>query len=237
MTQIQLGNIVVDVVKKDIKNIHLSVYPPKGRVRISAPQRMNTETIRIFAISKISWIKQQQKKLLAQARETPRDYVDRESHYYKNKRYLLKVIEVDSEPRVELRHSELRLYVKPGANKRDRAVLLDDWYRQQTKSAAETLIEKWEKVIGVELNGFVVRKMKTKWGSCTHRLKTIRLNSELIKKPADCLEYIVVHELLHLVEPTHNARFIKLMNRYMPQWQQRREMLNSLPVRHDDWGY
>jgi len=237
MTQIQLGNIVVDVVKKDIKNIHLSVYPPKGRVRISAPERMNTETIRIFAISKISWIKQQQKKLLAQARETPRDYVDRESHYFRNKRYLLKVIEDNSESRIEVKHSELRLFVKPCSDRLDRAEFFDEWYRQQTKALVIPMISKWEKIIGVRLNSFVVRKMKTKWGSCTHTLKTIRLNSELAKKPTDCLEYIVVHELLHLLEPTHNARFIKLMNRYMPQWQLRREMLNALPVRHDDWGY
>lgn len=237
MTQIQLGNIVVDVVKKDIKNIHLSVYPPKGRVRISAPERMNTETIRIFAISKISWIKQQQKKLLAQARETPREYIDRESHYFRNKRYLLKVIEDNSEPRIELKHSELWLYVKSGTSRRERAELVDEWYRQTTRAAVIPMIAKWEKIIGVKLNSFVVRKMKTKWGSCTNKLKTIRLNSELAKKPTDCLEYIVVHELLHLLEPTHNARFIKLMDRYMPQWQLRRETLNALPVRHDDWVY
>jgi len=177
------------------------------------------------------------KKILSQARETPRDYVDRESHYFKNKRYLLKVIEDNSDPRVEVKHSKLRLFVRPRATLRDRAEIIDQWYRQQTREAVEPLIIKWEKIIGVKLNSFVVRKMKTKWGSCTHALKTIRLNSELVKKPPDCLEYIVVHELLHLLEPTHNARYIKLMNRFMPQWQQRREILNMLPVRHDDWGY
>lgn len=236
-TTIQLGDIQVDVVLKDIKNVHLSVYPPTGKVRISAPSRMRLDTIRLYAISKLGWIKQQQKKFREQDREPPREYIDRESHYLWGKRYLLDVIEQESTPSVELRHRKLLLRVRPGFGEDKKQVTLYDWYRDQVKKAAPLLIAKWEPLLGVKLNGFLVRKMKTKWGSCSPRLKTIRLNTELAKKPPECLEYITVHEMVHLLEPTHNARFVALMDHYMPKWQFFRKTLNQLPVRQEQWAY
>jgi len=237
VTQIKLSGIVLDVVKKDIKNVHLSVYPPSGKVRISAPLRMNTDTIRVFAISKLNWIKQQQLKLRAQERETPRDYLDRESHYLWGKRYLLKVVEQNAVPAVELKHRKMLLKVRPGSGGEKRQVVLEEWYRQQLKMTVLPLIKKWQPLIGVEVERFFVQRMKTKWGSCNHDTGSIRLNTELAKKPRECLEYIVVHEMTHLVEPTHNGRFIALIDQFMPRWKYYRDALNRLPVRHEDWSY
>ena len=237
VTQIDLGGIVLEVVKKDIKNVHLSVYPPSGRVRISAPLRMNADTIRVYAISKLDWIKQQQRKLRAQERETPREYLDRESHYVWGKRYLLKIVEQDSAPVVELKHSKLLLRVRPGADEEKKQAVLEEWYRLQLKEAVPQLIAKWQPLMGVNVESFFVQRMKTKWGSCNHGSKTIRLNTDLAKKPRECLEYIVVHEMAHLLEPTHNQRFVALMDQFMPKWQFLRDILNRLPVRHENWGY
>ena len=237
MTQIKLGDIAVDVVLKDIKNVHLSVYPPTGRVRISAPKRMSIDTIRVFAISKLDWIRQQQTKLRAQERETPRDYVDRESHYVWGKRYLLTVSEGDESPSIELKHSRMLLRVRPRTDADKRHVLVEEWYREQIKRAVPPLLARWAPRIGVRVGWFYVQRMKTKWGSCNHKARTIRLNTELAKKPVECLEYIVLHELVHLLEPTHNARFVALMDRFMLKWQFQRQVLNRLPVRREKWSY
>lgn len=235
--EIRLGDIVVDVVLKDIKNIHLSVYPPAGRVRISAPQRMSLDTIRVFAITKLDWIGRQQAALQAQERETPREYIDRESHYLWGKRYLLSIIELDAPPAIELGHSRMLLRVRPGTDETRRQSLVEEWYREQIKAAVPGLLDRWEPRLGVGVERFFVQRMKTKWGSCNHQAGTIRLNTELAKKPPECLEYIVVHELLHLLEPTHNARFIALMDQFMPHWQFHREVLNRLPAPHEAWSY
>ncbi len=235
--QIKLGDIAVDVVQKDIKNIHLSVYPPAGKVRISAPLRMDIDTIRVFAITKLGWIKNQQKKLLEQARETPREYLDRESHYVWGKRYLLKVIEQDAAPEVELKHSAMLLHIRPATTDIRKQEILDAWYREQLKEVISALIVKWEPLMGVKVQKFFVQKMKTKWGSCSPASSSIRLNTDLAKKPPECLEYIVVHELTHLLEPTHNNRFIILMDQFMPKWRFYKEELNKLPVRHEHWIY
>ena len=235
--RIQLGELDVDVIHKDIKNIHLSVYPPTGMVRISAPLRMDLDTIRVFALSKLEWIRKQQKKLQEQERETPREYLDRESHYLWGKRYLLAIVEKDSVPSVTLKHSEMVLQVRPGADAVRRGAVLTAWYRLQLKAAISPLVAKWEKTLGVATARIIVQQMKTKWGSCNPESGIIRANLELVKKPTECLEYIVVHELLHLIEPTHNDCFIGLMDRYLPKWKFYREELNRLPVRHDDWQY
>jgi predicted metal-dependent hydrolase len=237
VTQIAFGDITVDVVLKDIKHIHLSVYPPSGRVRIAAPSRMRLDTIRVFAISKLGWIKQQQQKHQAQERETPREYLDRESHYLWGKRYLLKVIEGNEAPSVALQHSRMLLRVRPGIDAKKKQAIVEAWYRQQLKKAVPPLIARWEPLLGVKVERFFVRRMKTKWGSCNHRARTIRLNTELAKKPRECLEYIVVHEMIHVLEPTHNARFVALMDQFMPQWRFYRDQLNRLPVSHEDWTY
>lgn len=237
IAQMQLGHIAVDVVQKDIKNVHLSVYPPNGRVRIAAPARMSLDTIRVFAISKLSWIKQQQKKLREQERETPREYLNRESHYLWGIRYLLTVREEDASPSIELRHRRILLSVRPGTSEERKQELFEAWHREQLKNAVLPLLAKWQPLMGVTVNRFFVQRMKTKWGSCNPTARHIRLNTELAKKPLECLEYIVVHEMIHLLEPTHNNRFIALLDRFMPKWQFYREVLNRLPVRHETWGY
>jgi len=235
--QFKLGDITVDVVLKDIKNIHLSVYPPSGRVRISAPTRMRRDTIRVFAVSKLPWIRQQQKKLREQERERTREYLDRESHYVFGKRCVLRIIEDDASPLVELKHGKLILRVRPGTSEEARQTIVDEWYRRQVKETISPMIARWAPTMGVKVKRVFVQRMKTKWGSCNFPAGTIRLNTELAKKPLECLEYIVVHELVHLLEPTHNARFIALMDRFMPRWQFYRQMLNRLPLRHESWDY
>jgi len=237
MQQIDLGNMMVDVEQKDIKNIHLSVYPPNGKVRISAPLRFDLETIRIFAISKLSWIKQQQAKLRNQQREAPREFTTRESHYFLGKRYLLKVIETDSKPKVEIKHDKLILQVRPGSTTEQKHIILQEWYRDQLKSIVPEYIAKWEEIMNVKVDEFGIKKMKTKWGTCNREAKRIWINLELAKKPLECLEYIVVHEMVHLLERNHNDRFVGLMNKYSPQWRHYKEELNRLPVSHEDWKY
>jgi len=236
-SRIQIGDIAMDVVRKDIKNVHLSVHPPAGRVRIAAPERMSVDTLRIFAISKLPWIRQQQQKLHKQERETPREYLDRESHYVWGKRHLLKVVERDAPPKTELRHAAVLLQIRPASRYEKKQAILEGWYREQLKEAVLPLITKWEPLIGVKITGVFVQRMKTKWGSANPRSKTIRLNTELAKKPTECLEYIVVHEMVHFLERRHNDRFIALMDRYLSGWRFHRDELNRAPLGHETWSY
>jgi predicted metal-dependent hydrolase len=236
-SQIQLGDIAVDVIRKDIKNVHLSIHPPTGRVRIAAPERMSLDIVRVFAISKLGWIKRHQRKMREQERETPREYLDRESHYVWGRRCLLKVIEEDGPPKIILKHSSLIIRMHPGSSRDAKEAVLYKWYRDQIREAVPPLIRKWERLMQVTVEAFFVQKMKTKWGSCNQKRKTIRLNSELAKKPRECLEYIIVHEMVHLMERTHNERFRSLMDRFMPKWESCRDNLNRLPVGHEDWRY
>jgi hypothetical protein len=237
VTQLKLGDIAVDVVLKDIKNVHLSVHPPTGRVRIAAPPRTSLDTLRVFAISKIGWIKKQQKKLREQERETPREYLDRESHYVWGKRYLLKVVEEDAAPKVELKHSAMILRVRPGTTDATKQATVARWYREQIKTAVPALLAKWDPIMGVRVERVFVRRMKTKWGSCNARTRNIRLNTDLAKKPVQCLEYLVVHELVHLLERRHNGRFTALMNEHLPLWRHFRRLLNTAPLKHESWSY
>ena len=234
---LQLGNLAVDVVFKDIKNVHLSVHPPSGRVRIAAPHRMKIDTVRLFAISRLGWIKQQQTRLREQEREPPREYIDRESHYVWGKRYLLEVVEGDHAPSVELRHNRLVLRLRAETGEEKRQAILERWYREQVKDALPELLTKWQPLLNVTVARIFVQRMRTRWGGCNPETHNIRLNTDLAKKPRECLEYIVVHEMLHLLEPTHNARFLALLNHFMPRWQFYRETLNRLPVRHEHWAY
>lgn len=235
--ELDLGGITADVVFKDIKNVHLSVYPPAGRVRIAAPERMSLDTIRVYAISKLGWIKMQQRRLREQERETPRAFLDRESHYLWGKRYLLRVIESDDTPSMEVEHSRLLLRIRPGTADEQKQDIAARWYRAQLKQVVPSVIARWAPVMEVALERYYVRQMKTMWGSCAPRARAIRLNTELAKKPKVCLEYIVMHELAHLLEPTHNARFVAIMDQFMPTWRQSRDQLNLLPVRHEQWRY
>lgn len=227
----------VEVIQKDIKNVHLSVYPPIGHVKVSAPAEMTLEMIRGYVISKLNWIRKQQDKLQGQVREAPRECIDRESHYFNGKRFLLKVVERDAAPQVILSHSEIVLQVRPGADEVKKRAVLNAWYRQQLKEKATVLITQWEKKMGVSVANVTIRKMKTKWGSCLPASCSICINSELAKKPPEYLEYIVVHELAHLLEPSHNDHFIVLMDGFLPKWRLYRDELNALPVRHEDWRY
>jgi len=235
---IEVANIGISVKRKDIKNMHLAVYPPDGEVRLSAPNETDREVIRLFAISKLGWLRKRIKSFQEQQRETPREFVSGESHYFKGHRFLLEVVDSMSKSKVEFSGTKkLVMKVSKDATAEEKHLLLQKWYREQLKQQIPALIEKWQKVIGVECEDWGVKRMRTKWGSCNRDAKRIWLNLELAKKPTNCLEYIIVHELVHLHERNHNDRFVKLMNKFMPKWRHHKEVLNSLPVRHEDWGY
>lgn len=237
VSELQLGDLRVAVVRKKIRNLHLSVHPPDGHVKISAPVRLSPEAIRLFAISKIGWIRKQRTKILSQERETPREYKELETHWAWGGRCRLHVVEENRAPSVALDHDNLILRVRPGTDVRHRQAVVENWYRSQTREAAAPLIAKWEAALGVKVEKVFVQKMKTLWGSCNSRRHTVRLNSELAKKPRECLEYIVVHELVHLLERSHGPRFVVLMDRHLPNWRYFKARLNRLPVRHEDWLY
>jgi predicted metal-dependent hydrolase len=234
---LDLGELHAEVIRKAIKHVHLSVLPPAGKVRVAAPQSMPLETIRLFVISKLPWIRMQQRKLQAQERETPREFLNKESHYLWGKRYLLELSFAEAVPTVSLTPRKLKLQVRPGTDAAQCEEVLDAWYRQQIRDALPALLAKWEPLLGVKTARVFVQRMKTKWGSCTPEAGHIRLNTDLAKKPPECLEYIVVHELVHLLEPTHNERFSALMDLYLPHWHHLRAQLNRLPVRHEEWQY
>ncbi len=235
--RLQLGDLAVEVVFKDIRNVHLSVHPPAGRVTIAAPRRMTLDRVRLFAIAKLDWIRRQQRAIRAQDREPEREYVGRETHHVWGRRCLLAVVERDAAPAVELRHNRLVLHARPGATAAQRGAAVEAWYRDQVRRAASPLVARWEPVLGVTVSRLFVRRMRTRWGSCSPAARSIRLNTDLARKPPECLEYIVVHEMVHLLEPTHNDRFVALMDRFLPRWRHHRDALNRLPVRHEDWGY
>lgn len=237
VAQIDLGDMRIEVLRKDIKNLHLSVLPPLGKVRVAAPRQMHLDTIRVFVISKLSWIRSQQRKMHAQEREAPREYLDRESHYVWGRRYLLKRVDRDAAPIIELKHSKLVMQVRPATDEARCQEILEGWYREQIRAAVPALIAKWEPVMGVTVGRVFVQRMKTRWGSCNPVSRAIRLNTDLAKKPPECLEYIVVHEMAHLLEPIHSTRFKSLMDLFMPQWQHLRDELNRLPIRHENWEY
>lgn len=237
MKQITLGDISVDVGQKDIENVHLSVYPPFGRVRISAPLRMDMDTIRVFAISKLSWIKKQQNKFRNQAREAPREYITRESHYYLGKRYLLRVIEHDAPPKVAIKHDTMEMCIRPNTGPKKRQEILDEWYRQNLKEILPGIISQYEKIMKVAVNEFGIKKMRTRWGTCSRVPKRIWLNLELAKKPREHIEYIVVHEMTHFLERRHNERFVTFMDQFLTKWRFYKEGLNRIPLRHENWSY
>ena len=237
MQKIMIGDIDIDVVRKVIKNVHLSVYPPLGRVRISAPFRMDLDTIRVFAISKLNWIKKHQHKILSQVREAPREYISRESHYYLGRRYLLEILEHNASPKVAINHETMEMYIRPNTDMGKRQAILEEWYRQRMKEIVPGLIAQYENAMKVQVSEFGIKKMKTRWGTCSIRAKRIWLNLELAKKPIDCLEYVVVHEMVHMLERHHNERFIALMDKYLPKWRFYKEELNRRPLRHENWSY
>ncbi|NJM40314.1 MAG: M48 family metallopeptidase [Anaerolineae bacterium] len=232
---IQLGDIAITVTRKAVKHAHLSVHPPAGRVTLVAPTHTRLEVARAYAISKLGWIRTQQSRLRAQARETPRQFVERESHYLWGRRYLLTVIEKDEKPSVRIDHRRIFLTVRPGTSPAKREAIVHEWHRSLLHATVPALLQSWEATLGVKANAYFLQRMKTKWGSCNHRARNIRLNTELVKKPKDLLEYVVVHELLHLIEPTHSERFVALLGRHYPTWREARAELNDLPLSAEVW--
>ena len=236
MTEIiQIGDISISVTRKDIKNVHLSVHPPRGRVTLSAPTETRLEVARAYAITRLSWIREQQAKLRAQNRETPRAFIERESHYLWGRRHLLTVIERDAKPSVKVDHKRITLIVRPGSDQAKRAAIIHEWHKTLLHEFIPTLISKWEPKLDVQVTAYFLRRMKTKWGSCNHKVGHIRLNTELVKKPKDLIEYVVVHEMLHLIEPTHSDQFISLITDHLPTWREARAELNELPLTAEEW--
>jgi predicted metal-dependent hydrolase len=232
---IRLGEVCIAVTRKAVKNVHLSVHPPLGHVTLVAPSATRLEVARAYAISKLGWIRNQQTKLLAQARETPRQFVERETHMLWGRRYLLSVVEADAKPTVTRQHRLITLTVRPGSTLAKRDEVMEEWHRSLLHGVLPALIDRWEAKMGVQVSGYFLQRMKTKWGSCNHRAGNIRLNTELVKKPKDLLEYVVVHEMAHLIEPTHSERFVALLEKHYPTWREARTELNELPLSAHGW--
>jgi len=232
---IHLDDIVVALTRKDVIHAHLSVHPPSGRVTLVAPRGTRPEVARAYAVSKLGWIRDQQTKLREQARETPRQFVERESHYLWGRRYLLSVREEEAKPAIRLGHRSITLTVRPGSGRAKREAVVHEWHKSLLHDAVRELVQRLEPQLGVDVAEYFLQRMKTKWGGCNPRARSIRLNTELVKKPKDLLEYVVVHEMLHLVEPTHSDRFIALMNKHYPAWREARAELNELPLAAAVW--
>lgn len=232
---IVLGDIEIAFARKAVKNVHLTVHPPMGRVTLVAPPETRTEVARAYAISRLGWIRKQRTRLASQARETPRQFIERETHYVWGRRYLLTVIEADAPPKVELSHRRLRLQVRPGASLQKRAEVMLDWHRALLRGVVPGLIRKWEARLGVRVAGYALQRMKTRWGSCNRAKARIRLNTELAKKPKDLLEYVVVHEMAHLLSPVHDEAFVAILEQHWPQWRESRAELNALPLGAETW--
>jgi predicted metal-dependent hydrolase len=233
---ILLGEISIAVTRKDVKHVHLSVHPPHGRVTLVAPKSTRLEVARAYAISRLGWIRDQKRKLARQARESPRQFVNRESHYLWGLRHLFTVVHRDARPCVTLDHKRITLTVRPGSDAAKRAEVIHDWHKALLHKAVPSLIQKWERKLKVEVSGYFLQRMKTKWGSCNHRAGHIRLNTELVKKPKDLLEYVIVHEMAHLIEPTHSDRFITILEKHYPTWREARAELNELPLTAEAWS-
>ncbi len=232
---IQLGEISIAVTRKDIKNVHLTVHPPDGRVTLAAPFNTRLEVARAYAISKLAWIRDQQRKLGCQARETPRQFVERESHYVWGRRYLMTVDYQNVKPTVILSNKRITLIVRPGSSTEKRAELMHEWHKLLLHEVVPPLVKKWERKLKVSVSGYFLQRMKTKWGSCNHSAGNIRLNTELVKKPKDLLEYVIVHEMAHLIEPTHSECFIAILEEHYPSWREARAELNELPLAAEVW--
>jgi len=235
---INIRGISVEIIHKNIKNFHVSVHPPNGRVRVSAPLYFNDDTIRMAVISRLGWIRRQQAVFAKQDRQSQREFVTGESHYFAGRRYRLDVLEQDCPPKIWLpNNTKIALRVRPGSDRDTREAVMQRWYRQHLRSQLPPLLEKWEAKLGVSVNEVRIKKMKTLWGSCNVEAKRIWLNLELAKKPVSCLEYIMVHEMVHLRERVHNERFRTLMDQLLPQWRLHRDVLNQAPLAHETWQY
>ena len=236
--RIDVRGIPVEVVRKDIKHLHVGVYPPSGRVRVAAPLRLDDGAARLAVISRLGWIRRKQAEFEGQNRQSQREFVTGESHYFEGRRYRLDVIKSDGPPAVRLLNkTTMEVSVRPGSDRDKREAVLHRWYRRRLRSRVSALLVKWEPKVGARVAEFRIRKMKTRWGTCNSAACRIWLNLELVKKPVSCLEYIVMHEMVHLIECHHNEEFRDLMDRLMPQWRLHRDELNRAPLAHADWRY
>lgn len=234
-TYLIVAGIDVDIVYKDIKNLHIGVYPPMGRVRVASPRQLDDDQVRLAVVHRLSWIKKRQDQLRSAQRQSIRDMVTGESHYVWGSRYRLKVIERQGRAHIELDGERLLLYVPEGTDADHRRALLDHWYRAELRLAVPLVLEKWEPKLGVSLPKWSIRRMKTKWGSCNRETGHIWFNIELAKKHSECLEYLAVHEMTHLIERGHGERFSRLMDKHLPDWKARRDRLNQEPLGHEQW--
>ena len=235
---IEISGLSIEVVRKDIKHFYIGVYPPNGQIRVSAPLRLDDDSIRMAIISRLRWIRKKQEAFLKQERQSQREFVSGESHYFAGRRYRLKVTEQNAPPRVQLlNNTRIGLTVRPGTDRDKREKLLNEWYREHLREQLPTLIDKWESKMDVSVDDVRIRKMKTQWGSCNIEAKRIWLNLELAKKPKSCLIYVLVHEMTHLHERYHNDRFRELMDSFLPQWRTYRDELNAAPLAHENWKY
>ncbi|MBN2564306.1 MAG: M48 family metallopeptidase [Candidatus Eisenbacteria bacterium] len=236
--RIDVAGIAVEVVRKQIKNLHVGVYPPGGRVRVAAPLRLDDDAVRLAVVSRLAWIRRQQAAFARQDRQSLREMVNGESHYFQGRRYLLDVIESEGRPTVTLaNNATLELRVRPGADRDEREALLQRWYRRQLRGLLPMLVAKWEPKVGDTIAELRIKKMKTRWGSCNAEARRIWLNLELAKKPVNCLEYVLVHEMVHFAERRHTERFCELMDALMPSWRIYRDELNQAPLAHEEWRY
>lgn len=234
---LEIADQSVEVIYKEIKNLHLSVHPPVGRVRVAAPLRLDDEAVRLAVVSRLGWIRRQQQRLAEQVRLSPREMIDGESHYFRGRRYRLAVCEGDGCRVTIARNAVLTLQVRPGYDASKRERVLHEWYRAELRAEGERLTDKWAPIIGVIKPEVGIKRMKTRWGTCNPRALRVWLNLELAKKPPMCTEYVLVHELIHLIEPKHNDRFKELMSAHLPQWGLLRDELNRAPLAHENWSY
>ncbi len=233
-----IGGMPVEVRRRDIRNLHVGVYPPFGRIRVSAPLRLSAEAVRLAVVTRLAWIRRQQKSFRAQARQTQRDMVSGESHYFLGRRYRLRVREAGTRPGVRMRGpATMELSVRPGSDSSAREAVLARWYREHLRELIPPLLAKWEGRVGRRAAEVRIKKMKTRWGSCNAVAHRIWLNLELAKKPPQCLEYILVHELVHFRVREHGERFRQLMDGLMPGWRRIRDELNQAPLAHEEWQY
>jgi len=236
-TSIIMSGIQIEKIRKDIKNIHLSVHPPDGRVRVSVPLSTSDETLRIFLITKSDWIKKQRKRFSKQERQTKREYVSGESHYFFGRKYHLGVKEDRTNPMIEFaKNNRIESFVKPKSTITQRRLIFERFYRNELEKIIPKLREKWPEKVGVRVDQIRIKKMKTKWGTCNQTEKRIWLNLELAKHPIHCIDYVFVHELVHFKERTHNDRFVALLSEAYPRWKQRKEELNNAILGYCEWG-
>lgn len=233
---IQLGELTIQVRRKAVKNVHLSVHPPEGEVTLSAPASIRLEVVRAYAISRLGWIRKQQRQFQEQEREAPRQFIERESHFLWGRRYLLSLSYQNKKPTVTLDHRQIQLTVRPGCTTEQRAAVIHAWHKSLLHEVVPPLIQKWEPRLGVSVSSYFLQRMKTKWGSCNPAARSIRLNTELVKKPKDLLEYVVVHEMVHLLEPSHSDRFYQILSEHYPHWREARAEVNALALATEMWN-